>query len=204
MVLSIAPVFSCVIKYVLKYSHHLWCSGQGFDTDRVLLATLSSAACLCVRLQIPECLAAPTPTDCTEKRAGSFCSPTRDGVFNVVGKNIVLHVGPDVQNALSCMIQADGVLMGCSTFGQVAGLFTKGIKMFSMQCGGASTPDQYKSIPPIAVSERGRLWVPIAGSWRDPVMASPVLFVGALDRLLADKGVVMNDSLGVGLESRGV
>eukprot|EP00903_Cladosiphon_okamuranus_P019865 g18259.t1 len=68
--------------------------------------------------KIQECLAAPTPEDCPEKRAGQFCSPTRDGVFEVVSKNIVLHVGPDVRNALSCMIHADGVLMGCSTFGQ--------------------------------------------------------------------------------------
>lgn len=105
----------------------------------------------------------------------------------MVGKDIVLHVGPDVTNALSCMIHADGVLMGCSTFGQVAGLLTKGISMFSMQCGGASTPDQYKSIPPLAVAERGRLWVPIGGSWRDPVMGSPALFRGALDTLLAER-----------------
>lgn len=125
-------------------------------------------------------MAAPTPADCPEKRAGSFCSPLRSGMFKVVGKNIVLHVGADVQNALSCMIQADGVLMGCSTFGQVAGLLTKGISMFSMSCGGASTPDQYKTIPPVAVAERGHLWVPIAGSWRDPVMTSRALFRTAL------------------------
>lgn len=137
--------------------------------------------------QIPECLAAPTPEDCPEKRAGYFCNPTRDGIFKVVDKDIVLHVGPDVQNALSCMIQADGVLMGCSTFGQVAGLLTKGISMFSMQCGGASTPDQYKSIPPLAVAERGHLWVPIAGSWRDPVLTSALLFRGALDTLLSER-----------------
>ena len=159
--------------------------------DTHVLSILSSASCSVRSVQIPACLAAPTPTDCPEKRAGSFCSPARDGVFNVVGKNIVLHVGPDVQNALSCMIQADGVLMGCSTFGQVAGLFTKGIKMFSMQCGGASTPDQYKSIPPLAVAEKGHLWVPIAGSWRDPVMASPTLFRGALDHLLEERGLAV-------------
>lgn len=99
----------------------------------------------------------------------------------------MLHVGPDVRNALSCMIQADGVLMGCSTFGQVAGLMTKGISMFSMQCGGASTPDQYKTIPPLAVAERGHLWVPIAGSWRDPVLASASLFRGALETFLSER-----------------
>lgn len=99
----------------------------------------------------------------------------------------MLHVGPDVQNAMSCMIHADGVVMGCSTFGQIAGLLTKGISFFSMQCGGAATPDQYKSIPPMAVAERGYLWVPIAGSWRDPVLASVELFRGALDTLITLK-----------------
>eukprot|EP00752_Nemacystus_decipiens_P015076 g13430.t1 len=140
--------------------------------------------------KLPECMAAPAPTDCPEKRAGGLCSPERNGIFKVVGKNIVLHVGPDVQNALSCMIHADGVLMGCSTFGQVAGLLTKGISMFSMACGGPGTPEQYKSIPPLAVAEKGHLWVPIAGSWRDPVMMSPTLFRAALDSLLAEKSPV--------------
>ncbi|CAM9250414.1 unnamed protein product, partial [Hapterophycus canaliculatus] len=141
--------------------------------------------------KIPECLAAPTPLDCPEKRAGAFCSPIRSGIFEVLGKNIVLHVGSDVKNALSCMIQADGVLMGCSTFGQVAGLLTKGISMFSMTCGGTNTPEQYKIIPPIAVAERGRLWVPIAGSWRDPALTSNHLFAGALETLIAQRGLGM-------------
>lgn len=88
----------------------------------------------------------------------------------MVDKNILLHVGADVQNDLSCMTQADGVVMGCSTFGQVAGILSKGISMFSLNCGGTVTPDQYKSIPPLAVAEMGRLWVPVAGSWRDPVL----------------------------------
>eukprot|EP00903_Cladosiphon_okamuranus_P019481 g17914.t1 len=137
--------------------------------------------------KIQECFAAPTPEDCPEKRAGQFCSPTRDGVFKVVGKNIMLHVGPDVRNALSCMIHADGVLMGCSTFGQVAGLFSNGISMFSTGCDGAKTPVQYKSIPPLAVAERGHMWVPIAGSWRDPVLTSTGLFREALDNLLSER-----------------
>lgn len=99
----------------------------------------------------------------------------------------MLHVGPDVQNAMSCMIQADAVLMGCSTFGQVAGLLTKGISMFSTDCGGASTPYQYKTIPPLAVAERGRLWVPVVGSWRDPVLTATDILSGALDDLIAIK-----------------
>ena len=86
------------------------------------------------------------------------------------------------------MIQADGVLMGCSTFGQIAGLLTKGVSLFSTQCGGARTPVQYKLIPPLAVAEMGHLWVPVAGSWRDPVLQSPALLTGALDMLIAKQG----------------
>eukprot|EP00904_Undaria_pinnatifida_P013653 jgi/Undpi1/9418/HiC_scaffold_27.g11875.m1 len=139
--------------------------------------------------QIPACLDAETPEDCPEKRAGKFCSPNRPGIFRVAEKSIVLHVGPDVQNAMSCMIQADAVLMGCSTFGQVAGLLTKGISLFSTDCGGPSTPYQYKTIPPLAVAERGYLWVPVSGSWRDPVVASTDLLSGALDELIEARGL---------------
>lgn len=133
------------------------------------------------------CLAASVPDDCANKRNGFPCPPTRDGVFNVVGKNIVLHNGADVQKDLSCMTRADGLLMGCSTFGQVAGILSRGISMFSLHCGGAHTPDQYKTIAPLAVSEMGRLWVPIAGSWRDPIFTSVSLFRRALDDLLSDR-----------------
>lgn len=140
--------------------------------------------------QIPSCLEAETPEDCPEKRAGRFCHPNRSGVFNVAGMPVMLHVGPDVQNAMSCMIQADAVLMGCSTFGQVAGLLTKGISLFSTDCGGSHTPTQYKSIPPLAVAERGVLWVPVSGSWRDPVLASTALLRGALDELITTRGVL--------------
>lgn len=130
---------------------------------------------------------AETPDDCPEKQAGRFCSPNRSGIFRVAGKPIVLQVGSDVQNAMSCMIQADAVLMGCSTFGQVAGLLAKGISLFSTDCGGPSTPYQYKTIPPLAVAERGYLWVPVSGSWRDPVLASTELLEGALDELIASR-----------------
>ena len=110
-------------------------------------------------------------------------------MFRVVGKTIVLHVSHDVQNAMSCMIQADAVLMGCSTFGQVAGLLTNGISFFSTECDGPKTPFQYKIIPPLAVAERGHLWVPISGSWRDPVLTSTQILRGALDDLIAVKHV---------------
>lgn len=137
--------------------------------------------------QVDDCWSAPTPNECAEKLVGSSCHPKRDGIFDVLDKNVLLHVGPDVQNALSCMIQADGLLMGCSTFGQMAGILTKGISMFSMQCGGSKTPDQYKTTPPLAVAERGHLWVPIGGSWRDPVLNSVPLFRAALDTLLSQR-----------------
>ena len=109
-------------------------------------------------------------------------------MLRVSEKSIVLHVGPDVQNAMSCMIKADAVLMGCSTFGQVAGLLTNGISLFSTDCDGSRTPDQYKTIPPLAVAERGHLWVPVAGSWRDPVLESTEILSGALDDLIATMG----------------
>ena len=94
-------------------------------------------------------------------------------------------MGEDVENALSCMIQADGLLMGCSTFGQVAGLLSKGISFFSMHCSGGRTPTQYKTIPPIAIAERGHLWVPVAGSWRDPVLTSTDILRSTLDTFIA-------------------
>ena len=103
----------------------------------------------------------------------------------MAGMPIVLHIGPDVRNAMSCMIRADAVLMGCSTFGQVAGLLTKGISLFSTSCDGARTAYQYKTTPPLAVAERGHLWVPIAGSWRNPVLESTEILSGALDELIA-------------------
>lgn len=150
---------------------------------------LSVSSCCPFRTQIPACLAAETPGDCPEKKAGLFCSSNRSGIFHVAGRPIVLHVGPNVKNALSCMIQADAVLMGCSTFGQIAGLLSKGISLFSTDCGGNYTPSQYKLTPPLAVAERGYLWVPIAGSWRDPVLTSTKLLRGALDELIATRSV---------------
>lgn len=100
---------------------------------------------------------------------------------------VVLHVGEDVINALSCMTHSDGVLMGCSAFGQISGLLTNGISMFSTSCAGERTPEQYKMIPPLAIAERGEKWVPIEGSWRDPRLISTRLFDVALDRHLQTK-----------------
>ncbi|CAM9840597.1 unnamed protein product [Ectocarpus sp. 6 AP-2014] len=138
--------------------------------------------------RIEECLAATTPRDCPEKQAGTFCTPKRAGIFRIRDKPIVLHVGSDVQNEMSCMIQADGVLMGCSTFGQIAGLLTRGISLFSTRCSGEATPHQYRSIPPLAIAEKGHLWVPIEGSWHDPVLTSTSIFSAALDTLLVARG----------------
>lgn len=77
-------------------------------------------------------------------------------------------------------IQADGVLMGCSTFGQVAGLLTEGIKLFSVGCVGHITPVQYRMIPPLAIAEYGHMWVPIDGSWRNPELTASRIFDAAL------------------------
>lgn len=151
------------------------------------LLTLLCVARACTDYQIEECLAATTPRDCPEKQAGTFCTPKRAGIFRIRDKSIVLHVGSDVQNEMSCMIQADGVLMGCSTFGQIAGLLARGISLFSTRCSGEATPHQYRSIPPLAIAEKGHLWVPIEGSWHDPVLTSRSIFSAALDTLLVAK-----------------
>lgn len=141
--------------------------------------------------QISACVGAKHPDDCPEKRAGaSSCRPSRSGVFRVRGRSLLLHVGADVANALSCMIQADGLLMGCSTFGQLAGILNEGgISFFSTDCGGLGTAVQYKMVPPLAVAERGYMWVPVAGSWRDPVLKSSGMFTAALEELLRAKGM---------------
>lgn len=70
-------------------------------------------------------------------------------MFLVQGKPLYLHVGLDVENAMSCMIEADGLLMGCSTFGQVAGLYSEGVKFFSVGCEGWKTGANNKMMPPM-------------------------------------------------------
>ncbi len=140
--------------------------------------------------QISPCIDAETPVDCPEKRAGAAdgCRPERSGAFRVQDRPLVLHVGRDVANTLSCMIHADGLLMGCSTFGQVAGILNRdGISFFSTGCGGPGSPIQGKVVPPLAVAERGRMWVPVSGSWRDPVLGAKQLLSAALDELLESK-----------------
>lgn len=142
--------------------------------------------------QIPACLTARAPDSCQEKRAGvsNTCRPARSGNFRVEGRPLVLHVGQDVASSLSCMIRADGLLMGCSTFGQLAGVLNgEGISFFSTECGGLGSPIQGQMIPPIAVAERGRMWVPVEGSWRNPVLRAKHVFSAALDELLKNKGM---------------
>ncbi|CAM9392138.1 unnamed protein product [Scytosiphon promiscuus] len=131
----------------------------------------------------------PTWPVAADEVAACRAAVEHDGIFHVQGKTIMLHFDRDVQNAMSCMIQADGIMMGCSTFGQIGGLFSKGISMFSTQCGGERTPPQYRIIPPLAVSERGHLWVPVVGSWFDPVLEATDIFRNALDVLLDNKGI---------------
>ena len=64
---------------------------------------------------------ATSPGECPEKDAGvPSCYPTRSGIFAADGREMDLHVGRDMQNDISCMANANGVLMGCSTFDQVA------------------------------------------------------------------------------------
>lgn len=85
------------------------------------------------------------------------------------------------------MIQSDGVLMGCSTYGQIAGVLTKGIAFFTMNCGGERTPIQYKLIPLMAIAEGGVKWVPIAGSWRDPAIYSGRILTKAIEKVLEER-----------------
>lgn len=88
------------------------------------------------------------------------------------------------------MSQADGLLMGCSTFGHIAGVLNNGgISFFSTACDGANAPAHYKLIPPLAVAERGEMWVPVSGSWRDPVLTSTTILDVALETLLKAKGI---------------
>ena len=171
---------------VCSLRHTLYFIVLSFSTHHVTNTPLTIFAW---PFQVPGCLTAVAPDDCPEKQAGIRCRPNRPGIFDVIERPVVLHVGPDVPNAMSCMILADGVLMGCSTFGQVAGLLSQGISFFSMQCSGEVTPNHYKIIPPIAVSERGYLWVPMAGSWRDPIIYSTEVLIGALDALLENKAI---------------
>ena len=83
--------------------------------------------------------------------------------------------------------------MGCSTFGQIAGLLTKGIKFFSVGCIGRVTPVQYRMIPPLAIAEYGNMWVPIDGSWRNPALTMKASFKEALTKLLRLKKANTND-----------
>ncbi|CAM9440698.1 unnamed protein product, partial [Ectocarpus fasciculatus] len=45
-----------------------------------------------------------------DQLAGCSSAEARNGTFQVVDKPIMLHLGHDVENAMSCMIQADGIL----------------------------------------------------------------------------------------------
>ena len=81
------------------------------------------------------------------------CNPNRTGIFRVRHKPLFLHVGHDVQNDLACMIQADAVLMGCSTFGHIAGALGLGIKFFSLACGGTASTFHYQMMPPLVRRE---------------------------------------------------
>lgn len=85
------------------------------------------------------------------------------------------------------------MLMGCSTFGQIAGILTNGIKFFSVGCIGRVTPVQYRMIPPLAIAEYGNMWVPIDGSWRNPALTATASFEVALTKLIRQKKTNAND-----------
>jgi len=47
------------------------------------------------------------------------------------------------------MVNADAILMGCSSFGQVAGILSEGIKFFSVGCVGSQTGPQLRMGAPL-------------------------------------------------------
>lgn len=159
-------------------------STQYLETSSRCFATGSRLVCVQARERVVHTFVFGLFPVLASQLPGCSSAEARNGMFQVVDKPIMLHLGHDVENAMSCMIQADGILMGCSTFGQIAGLQSRGISMFSTQCGGDGTPQQYRMIPPLAVAERGRLWVPVLGSWYDPVLNATNVLSAALDTLL--------------------
>lgn len=94
-----------------------------------------------------------------EMAAGApACNPSRSGIFNVRDKRIVLHVGLDVQNDLTCMVKANAILMGCSSFGQTAGILSEGLKFFSVGCEGSITGPHLRMATPL-VSKTGSVCI---------------------------------------------
>ena len=122
--------------------------------------------------QVQECFEIKLSGDCERRATTNACSPNGSGIFRINQRYILLHVGRDVLSSLSCMIQSDGIVMGCSSFGQIAGILTRGISFFNVQCTGRQTAPHYKSIPALAVAERGHRWVPVAGTWSEPMLNS--------------------------------
>ena len=177
----VVPPENCLgVSFLYKYGHFP-------DKCRVLPP-------LGITPQIEPCLNPKIPEDCPEKRAGAkSCNPKRSGIFRVSGKPLYLHVGYDVQTELTCMAKADGILIGCSAFGQTAGVLNEGLKFFSFECGGKSTPGHNNMIPLLAIAESGNLWVPITGNWRDPSILSEAIFEAALEEHLKNKGVEFID-----------
>lgn len=73
--------------------------------------------------------------DCLEVQAGlSSCPPDRSGIFHVKDRPLLIHVGADVKNEMSCMVHADGMMTGCSTFGQVRNTFAICLIMTPSRC----------------------------------------------------------------------
>lgn len=164
-----------------------------FGSPRENADNASPARCSWPPRQVERCVNheknTQAPDDCPEKHAGfDHCRPDRLEIFHVRGRAIILHLGISVAHNLSCLIHADAILLGCSTFGHIAGVLTNGISLFSKACDGEYTPAQYRMVPPLAISELGHMWVPVNGSWRDPVLTADSIFDAALNHLLRAKG----------------
>ena len=136
--------------------------------------------------QIRACNDARVPIDCPEKDVGGkVCYRAQSKEFKVIGKPIVINTSGDVVNVLGCMIAADGIATGCSSFGVLAGILSSGIKMFSTGCSGHQTWIQNQVATPLAVSEQGYMWVPLSGSWQSPVLERTGIFSRALQQHVA-------------------
>ena len=141
-------------------------------------------------MQAKACSTVETPAHCQDEKLGQENrAPNRSGISHLRDKPAALHLNPDIRNALSCMIKSDGIVMGCSTFGQIAGILSNGISFFSMGCQGDMTGPKSRMTPGLAIAERGHRWVPVRGSWFDPALYSIDILRAAIEELTRGAGL---------------
>ncbi len=91
-------------KIAVKTSRHGWmvlrCTEGSVNVPAEFGASQPVQIFFDSTTQVPSCLAADIPDDCPQRFAGPG-APDHSGMFEVANKPIVLHVHPDVQNAMS-------------------------------------------------------------------------------------------------------